>query len=428
MSKRIVLTTFGTLGDLYPYIAIALELQKRGYEVVIATSASENYDTKVESEGIEFYPVRPHSLRWEEDKEWRKLLMDSGQGIEYIINYVFMPHLRASYSDIMEATEGADLLVTHPLSFAGSLVAEKRGIPRVSTVLSPSSFQSVYESSGVSISAYDRAMEWVKKDGYQRQMRWQTRFWSAPVRQLRRELGLPSSYDPLCEGQHSPDLVLALFSQVLGTPQPDWPPQTRQTGFAFYDGPGPTGLQNKASKGLSPQLMQFLEEGSPPIVFTLGSSAVLAPGNFYWEGAQAAHQLGYRSVLLMGSEADRVPSNLLPPGAIAVNYAPHSLIFPHSAAIVHHGGVGTTGQALLSGRPMLVVPHNYEQPDNAARVVRLGVARQCDQENFNTSVVMRELDELLHKPSYAANAIEVSHIVKKEDGTRKASDLIEVFL
>jgi rhamnosyltransferase subunit B len=426
MSKRIVLTTFGSLGDLYPYIAIALELQTRGYEAVIATS--ESFRAKVESEGIKFYPVRPDSLPWQQDREWMKLLMDSGRGIEYLINYLLMPHLRASYSDIMEATEGADLLVTHPLSFAGSLVAEKRGIPRVSSVLSPSSFQSVYESSGVSSSAYERGMEWVTKDGYQRQMRWLTRFWSAPVRQLRRELGLPSSYDPLCEGQHSPDLVLALFSPVLGTPQPDWPPQTHQTGFAFYDSPKPTRGKDKVSEGLSPQLMRFLEDGPAPIVFTLGSSAVLAPGNFYWEGAQAAHQLGYRSVLLMGAQADRVPSNLLPPGAIALNYAPHSLIFPHSAVIVHHGGVGTTGQALLSGRPMLIVPHSYEQPDNAARVVRLGVARQCDKENFNTSVVVRELEELLVKPSYAGNAIEVSHIVQKEDGTRKASDLIEVFL
>jgi hypothetical protein len=165
------------------------------------------------------------------------LLSESQQVLDYGISYLTMPHLRATYSDLMEAALEADLLVTHPLACAASLVAEKTGIPRISTVLSPISFLSAYDSpsgSAIPTSAYEQALALVARDNYYRQLRWQARFWSAPVRQLRAELGLEASSDILFEGQHSPELVLALFSQVLATPQPDWPTQTQVTGFPFF--------------------------------------------------------------------------------------------------------------------------------------------------------------------------------------------------
>ncbi|MBE9128752.1 MULTISPECIES: glycosyltransferase [unclassified Coleofasciculus] len=420
--KHIVLTTYGSFGDLHPYMAIALELKSRGHRAVIATS--EIYHHKIEAEGIEFHAVRPNGLiNTEQEGAFLKLLVDCQRGSEYIINYQLMPHLRASYSDLMDAVYGADLLLTHHLAFAGSLVAEKTGIPWVSSVLSPILFMSAYDSPSVStlpVSSYERALEQVANDSRIRHFQWSARLWSAPVRQLRAELGLQPGYNPIFEGQHSPNLVLALFSQVFTSSQPDWCPQTCVTGFPFYD------RQNR--EGLSPELVNFLESGAPPIVFTLGSLMVWTPGNFYLEGAIAAQKLGYRAILLMGQGVHHLPVEELPAGVLAVDYASHAKIFPRAAAIVHHGGVGTTGQALRSGRPMLVVPYAHDQPDNAVRLVRLGVARMLERHQYTADRVASELKHLLCNPSYTARSTEVGDQIRAEDGVGVACDAIETYL
>ncbi|MEQ9553726.1 MAG: glycosyltransferase [Coleofasciculus sp. G3-WIS-01] len=420
--KRIVLTAYGSYGDIHPYMAIALELQARGHHAVIATS--ELYRYKIEAEGIEFSPVRYDSpIDMQQDGEFIGMLSELRRESEYTICYLLMPHLRATYNALVDAVRGADLLLTHHLTFVGSLVAAKTGIPWVSTVLSPILFMSAYDSQTLStttISPYEQALAVVANDSRLRQFRWQTRLWSAPVRQLRRELGLPPGDDPVFEGQHSPDLVLALFSQVLASPQPDWHSQTQVTGFPFYD--------RAKQEDLSDQLARFLDAGSPPIVFTLGSLMVWTPGNFYLEGAIAAQQLGYRAVLLVGKGVPNLPLEQLPKGVIVLDYAPHSEIFPHAAAIVHHGGVGTTGQALRAGRPMLVIPYAHDQPDNAMRLVRLGVARTLARHEYSANTVAAELKQLLFEPRYGIKAAEVGKLVHQEDGVAVASDAIEGYL
>src|SRR5262249_41381625 len=120
-------------------------------------------------------------------------------------------------------------------------------------------------------------------------LKWTVRSWSEPWHRMRAEMGLPPGREnPLFEGQHSPRLVLALFSELLGTKQPDWPANTVVTGFPFLDRDG---------EELSAELVRFLDEGSPPVVFTLGSSAVHDAGRFYQDSAAAATALGVRAVL-----------------------------------------------------------------------------------------------------------------------------------
>src|SRR5439155_1833991 len=211
-------------------------------------------------------------------------------------------------------------------------------------------------------------------------------FWSAPVRQLRRELGLPPGPDPIFAGRHSPHLVLALFSRVIGEPQPDWPARTLVTGFPFYEETG---------SSLAPDLLQFLADGEPPIIFTLGSSVVWDAGSFYAESAAAARKLGKRAVLLVGNDPLNHPRELLSENFIAIPYAPYAPIFPRASAIVHHGGIGTTGQALRAGHPMLVVPFGGDQYDNGARVARLGVGRVMKRNHYRADRAAIELKQLL---------------------------------
>jgi rhamnosyltransferase subunit B len=422
---KIVLSTFGSFGDIHPYIAIALELKARGHSVVIATS--EVYREKMDALGIELHLVRPNLPSYDEPDELSRLsleLMKPRGGTEKVIE-LLTPNLREVYEDLDAAVATADLLVTHPLPLVGPIVAQKRGLPWVSSVLAPISFFSAYDPPVLAQMpalyhlqrrsvALSRLLYRIASHRLEELME--------PVYRLRAELGLPRGAQPLLAGQHSPALVLALFSAVLAKPQPDWPPNTRVTGFAFYDRRdffGETEMQQ--------ELEEFLDAGPRPIVFTLGSSAFWVAKDFYRDSIKAAQALGQRALLLIG-HARNLPSESLPEGVAAFEYAPFGQALPRALAIVHQGGVGTTGQGLRSGRPILVVPHAHDQFDNAARVVRLGCGRMIARPRYNARNATRELEAILGNQDYFTNAAEVARQVQNENGARAAVDAIEEVL
>ena len=125
--SRFVFTTFGSLGDLHPSIAIAQALIRRGHQAVVA--ASEDYRIFVEASGVLFAPVRPNLTEMGEYEALVKKVFDLYRGPEYLIRRLVMPHLRASFDDLLQASEGADLLVSHPLTVTLPLVAQRRGLP-----------------------------------------------------------------------------------------------------------------------------------------------------------------------------------------------------------------------------------------------------------------------------------------------------------
>jgi UDP:flavonoid glycosyltransferase YjiC (YdhE family) len=206
-----------------------------------------------------------------------------------------------------------------------------------------------------------------------------------------------------------------MFSKVMAEPQPDWPRQARVIGFPFYD-------QAEHGQSLDAGLERFLDAGPPPVVFTLGSSAVQIAGRFYEESVAAVKRLGCRAVLLVGANTVRSP---LPPGVAAFAYAPYSKILPRAACVVHQGGIGTCGQTLAAGRPMLVMPYAYDQPDNAARLQRLGVARVIGRKKYTASSAAAELDRLLTDGIYSKKAAEAAQRVASENAVRAACDAIE---
>jgi rhamnosyltransferase subunit B len=369
---RIVFTTWGSLGDLHPYLALGLELQRRGHDVVVATL--EAWRAQVGEAGLACLPLRPDVPADDPNAtELIRRLLDAGGGPEHLFKRVFAPQARATYDDTLAAVRaggGADLLVTHQVPLTGPIVAQITGIRWVSCVLLPMGFLSAHDP------ATPPQAPWLQPiaaahpflaGALNRVGRLVTRSWVEHAYRLRAELGLPPGGHPVFEGQHSPTLVLALFSPVFAQKQPDYPPQTLVTGFPFHD----AGQQ----RPVSPELRRFLEAGEPPLVFTLGSSAVWIADDFYQVSAEAAQRLGRRALLLAGEGAAALRARGLRDTIGAFDYAPHSQVMPHASVNVHQGGVGTTGQALRAGRPMLVVPFGQDQPDNARRCVRLGVAR-----------------------------------------------------
>ena len=419
--RRIVLTTFGSLGDLHPYVAIGRGLQARGHEAVIATS--ECHRKKIEALGLGYGAIRPDSA-WVANADVMRRFMHARWGLVRVGREWILPALRESYEDILAASGGADLLVSHPLAaYAARLVAEKTGIPWASTMPAPMGFFSVYDP-GVPIAVplfprclrllgptFCTGLRWLAKRG--------TRFLAKPWYRLRAEIGLPPAKEanPLSDS-HSPLLVLALFSKALADKQPDWPPHTVLTGFPLYDQDG--------EAGLPPALADFLDDGPSPLVFTLGSAVATDGGPFFEHSVAAARLLGRRAVLVVKGARDRLPT--LPGGVAAFDYAPFSELFPRAAAVVHHGGIGTTGLAMRSGRPMLVMPSAWDQPDHAERVTRLGIARTVPRSRYTPGRVAAELRELLDNPAYSRRAAEVGAQVRKEDGVRAACDALERLL
>jgi UDP:flavonoid glycosyltransferase YjiC (YdhE family) len=217
---------------------------------------------------------------------------------------------------------------------------------------------------------------------------------------------------------HSPLLVLALFSGLLAVRQPDWPPQTVLTGFPFLD---------ERTQGMLPvSLVRFLNDGPPPIVFTLGSAVCGNAGSFFEHSRACAKLLKRRAVLVVGRVGRECACASAPSSeVIAVEYAPFAALFPRAAAIVHHGGVGTTAEAMRSGRPMLVVPHAWDQPDNGARAARLGIARTIPKARYTPERAAAELRCLLDDPAYSQNAARVGGRVRQESGVRTACDALE---
>ena len=414
--SRIVLTTIGSFGDLHPKIAIGLELRHRGHDLVFATH--KEYRDKIEALGFEFHPMRPDNTALNDPQEMARL-MDLKTGTEYLIKDWLCPNLRETYTDLMGSAKDADLIISGEGVLAARSVAEKLGIPWVSAVLQPASFLSVYDPSILPVLPFLaklRGLGSIANRGVVQLTKVMSKSWVEPVHQLRRDLGLPALVGhPFIDDKHSPYLVLAMFSPALAKPQPDWPASTVQTGFAFYDG-------SQDGEELTPQLQEFLESGEPPIVFTLGSAAVASPGSFYSESLQATQLLKRRAVLLIGKNP---PPENLSADIIAVSYAPYSKVFPHAGAIVHQGGVGTTGQALRAGRPTLIMPYSHDQPDNAARADRLGTSRTLSRKHYSAARVVKELRELLENPSYGAKAAEIGRILQTENGVRVACDAIE---
>ncbi len=409
---RIAFASLGSLGDLHPLLALASASRERGHTAIIAASGT--YRDYVTSLGFPFHRIRPDL---EPDPTAVEHLSHSQRGPERLLREELFPRVRETYEDLVEAARGADILVVGELLYVAPLAAAKLGLPWANVILSPSSFLSACDPCVLApIPAFHVLRHlgtWPHRliFGIGRCI---TSQWGAPLHALRRELGFPPAPSPVFEGKHSPSLVLTMFPKFLAAPQPDWPAQVVQTGFPFFSQPGRPGTMEK--------LEAFLAAGEPPVVFTLGSTAVHIGRDFYQSADAAARMLGRRAILLMGKNP--VPSALGSHG-LALDYVPLGSVLPHAAAVVHHGGIGSCAEALRAGIPSLIVPFGFDQPDNAERLRRLGVARILRRDRVSCETLVAGLRELLAAPALAARSREFSSQIHADVDLQRSLDAIE---
>ncbi len=413
MKSNVVLATVGSLGDLHPFIALGLALERLGVRVLLTAAAE--YEAKVKLAGLRFQAVRPSfaDMQAAVDMNRSELTRAALARSDFLLERLIMPHLIESYTDASRAIQGADMVLTSSLAFGMRLAAEHERVAWLGIVLQPSLFFSAYDPpeiprapalaallrlAGPSVT---RRAFGIVRHALRRQLR--------PVADLRVRLKLgPTRGHPLFEGQFSIAGALALYSPLIGALQADFPQPSCIAGFAGFDS------EDGAASTLDAALAHFLECGPPPVVFTLGSLIVNSPGNFFWESAAAAQRVGRRAVLIVGEDTAAY-SQLTSDAVHVCRYAPHSLVFPRSHLIVHQGGIGTLAQALRSGRPQLIVPFYGDQADNAARAARLGVALAMSPRRYRASPASRTL-ETLNGPSYRRRATEVGSQLAGEDG------------
>lgn len=422
---HVVIATVGSLGDLFPLLAVGQQLRRRGHRLTIATNAL--HREQIEQAGLEF--VDASGMDVPEDRAavttrafhpWR--------GPRFVVHDLAALDVRASYEKLVPVCTSADLLLTTTLAFAGQILGEQLSaagrLKWLSAVLAPMGFMSAFDPPVTGNLLLDRLLHGSRRGA--RGLAWlvdrRSYPWTAPVRALRRSLGLPATSgrgNPLLGGQHAPQGVLALFPAFFGAPQPDWPPRARACGFARY----------AQAATLDTELAAFLDRGPPPLLFSLGSTAVHAGERFLRESLQATLALDQRAVLFTGSPEmrARLPTTL-PPTIHSVDYAPHAALFPRAAAVIHHGGIGTSSEALHAGKPMLVVPHGFDQPDNAARLQRLGVAEVLPVARYRADRAAALLDRLQVCADYRQAAASWAATLARDNGAATAADVIEAIL
>jgi UDP:flavonoid glycosyltransferase YjiC (YdhE family) len=345
---------------------------------------------------------------------------DPKRGLEVLYRQMLLPELEHTYDDLLCAAKHADLLIAGELVYAAPLVAEKRGLPWVSLILSPFSFFSCIDPS---FTVNLPVLFHLRRAGpavYKAAMglgRLATRHWSDPVRRLRREQGLRRTCDPVFKDKFSPHLVLALFSQWFAPKQRDWPEQTLQPGFVH--------LRNSAAAEEVSRLDRFLSRGTPPRVYTQGSTAVHNPRDFYEISAQVATRQRLRALLIgTSASSEQDAGDLL----LMMPYISYSHVFPRASVIIHQGGSGTTGEALRAGRPMLVVPYGWDQPDNAHRIERLGAGIHLPRNKYTVETATAAIKLLLADPRFSASSAELGAHIREENAIGSACDAISSLL
>ena len=380
-------------------------------------ASTPHYRRQVEELGLAFHPMRPD---WNPtDPRLIATCEDLRSGLEVLYRKMVLPALKGTYEDLLAVATKADVLIAGELVYAAPLVAEKLGLPWVSLILSPFSF---FSSIDPSVTPNLPQLFHLRKAGssvYRVALtlgKIATRHWSNPVRRLRREEGLQVKCDPVFRDKFSPYLVLALFSQWFASKQSDWPVQTLQAGFV------PFVTQPDAEALL--RLTKFLSSGPPPVVFTQGSAAVHNPRDFYMLSSMASRRLGLRAVLL-GKSPSSEPD---PDDTLTLPYMPYSEIFPYACINVHQGGSGTVGEALKAGRPMLVVPYGWDQPDNAARLERLGVGLHIPRREYTVETAVAALKALLEDSRFSNRSAQIGARLSVEKSLISACDAIQSFL
>jgi UDP:flavonoid glycosyltransferase YjiC (YdhE family) len=295
---RVIFTTLGSTGDLFPLLPVAQELARRGH--VVRFAANPTFRRTIEGEGLAFVPIGVE-LGPDEYMTHPEILSPQRGGLiglRTLFRHFLLPHLCRMFEDLREATHGCDALLAHPAQLAAPMVAEALSIPWLTLSMFPGNIPSRHT---VPQGAMHRAF--TGRLGERLNLfAWEVGRWMLrrefddPLNDIRRALGLREKRDLFLLGGLSPRAVLLLCSEHYAGRPADWPDHVVCTGFTPFDAP-----QGQAVPGA---LRRFLEAGDPPVLVSLGDSAAFAPEDFFDQARRALEGIGRRGVFLVGRHAN----------------------------------------------------------------------------------------------------------------------------
>lgn len=410
--RHVILCPVGSAGDVHPLLGLGRVLRQRGVRVTLATAGY--FRRQAEDEGFEFLDTLP-------DADFRAMVGDPRiwqprHAVRLVMSQGVRPILERLYRLIeRHQTPDETLLVGTSLAIPARVAQEKLGIPLVTVHLAPSLFRSNHEGPRLKPAMVHVGPAWFRRA----QWWFADRFLVDPcitpwLNEFRHSLGLPPVTRVMADWWNSPLRILGMFPSWFFPPQPDWPSQLRLTGFPLYSEEGVTAP--------SAEVAEFMQAGSPPLVFTPGSANVFG-GEFFAAAADACVRLGRRGLLLTRFP-EQIPTNL-PATVRHVDFVPFRWLIPRAAALVHHGGVGTMSQALAAGVPQVIMPLAFDQHDNAHRCEHLGVARTLPPSRFRGPALAALLAGLLDNPAVATRCRAAALQIAGHDGLATACDELE---
>jgi rhamnosyltransferase subunit B len=416
---RIVITSYGSSGDLNPFLALGLGLRARGHDVLYAVE--ERFHAVIAQAGFATHHLTG-DLETALALSGRQMFdrLTPFASVRTIVDQYILPTLRPKVMELLDACAGADLLVAAAGQLSASFIADLMGILWATVALTPGTIPSAYlEPQPLPLPTVVQPLA--------NRLAWATgasvlrRIADTPVNHVRDEYGLPRRRNLLLAGNLSRMLTAVAASPAFQPRPPDWPPFVRMTGFCFWDTPA---LWREPA-----DLKAFLDGPEPVIAVSSGS---LAPGvnhaftDFYRTSVSAIRRVGARA-LVVGAAPGTLPEPL-PDGTRALPFAPFSQMYPQCAAVIHHGGIGTVAQALRAGVPALVVPWGADQYLNAGQVAHLGAGRWLQRHFYTTERAVHGLDALLHQAWYRERAQALATLIAQEDGVGTLCDALEAVL
>ena len=416
---RITIFTAGSQGDVQPCILLGTGLQRAGFRVLLA--APENFAGLIQGHGLSFHPLRGDVQQIMAGETGRRFMeTGSSNPIRSILAMRKMlgPVALQMAEDALEASRDADALISLAV-FApiGKSIAEIQGIPLINVEPTPLLPTGAFPAPGWPLQQ-DLGGFLNRLSGFAMlQVIWQ---WYRPfVNEFRKHHGLPPFTGANFYRILASTPLLGAYSPTVIPHPPDWPGEVHLTGYWFQD--------VRSEWRPSVELEAFLDRGEPPVYIGFGSMAGRNPEYFAAVVLEALAKSGQRGLLLTGWGGMNVMA--VPQDVFVVNAAPHSWLFPRMAAVVHHGGAGTTAEGLRAGVPVVVVPFIVDQPFWGKRVRALGVgpepipAKKLTVEKLAGAIRVATMD-----PKIKERAVALGKAIRAEDGVGNAVKIVQLYL
>jgi rhamnosyltransferase subunit B len=378
MPLRILFVPFGSEGDVNPLMWLAEGMAARGHKPTFLITP--HYRRLAQQRGFPWVPIGTEEefIRFARDPR----LWQTTRGTQMVVRGMLetLPAYRHGFA---KAGCDFDLVVLSSMAMGAAAVAEAAGIPRLTLHMQPALFRSIHDCP-----VFMEELSWLAGSP-----RWVKRvffglvdilFWEGARKGLnafRRGLNLPPLKDFYTEAFHGAEGVAALFPPWYAPPQPDWPPGIRLFGFPIAGGP---------PRPLPENIEAFLGSGVSPVAWTHGS-ANFDIQHFQSRALEASRELNLRCLLISLDP----PEGLLPAGMLHVAHARFEDLFPRCRAVVHHGGIGTTAKCIVAGVPQLIIPRSHDQPDNASRIVKLGLGSTLSYRKIDGADLVTAVEHLL---------------------------------